>query len=1007
MARWTNEQQEAIYIRNQNVLVSAGAGSGKTAVLTERVYQMIKEGYRLDEFVVLTFTKAAAFEMRERIRKKLLSDPNLQDQAQEVDTSYITTFDAFALSLVKKYHYLLDIEEDVSISDESFVRVMKRNILNQILEEYYQNPSPIFTTFIHQYAFKNDQALREFFLKIDALGELKINRDAYFSTYISHFFSEEKIKKDIVHFYKLIRKQLQEIIDASQKLEDLDDQHRIEESIQALLQATDYDHLLEALMGYAFPRAKRSKEEKSEDQVQLRKQIRDQMNKVKRWVEAGNEAYIVSSYMETKPFISLCIEIVTKLNERMAAYKKEQNVYTFMDIAKMGLKILDHPLVIQELRMKLKAIMVDEYQDTSDIQEAFLQKLANQNLYMVGDIKQSIYRFRNANCSLFLEKYQQYSHHQDGKKIDLNQNFRSRKEVIEDMNHLFSHLMSQDFGGANYAQEHRILFGNQRYQQEGNTGLDYHMQVLTYEGKKDKEAEARYIAEDILSKIGTYPIFDKDNGQFHQATYRDFAILMDRKSSFDLYRKVFEQYHLPIRIEKDEELISSPAILVLQSLLKLYQAILDQQYDATFEHAFASVYRSFLYQGNDEELEKIILHHTYEKTNLFEKLYLLGKEGKHHSLSWQVISLMEAFSMEEKLILIGNVEQNEKKLEHLLESALSMEKMGFTLRDFMSYLTDSQNYQIALTSAYEDDGSDSIRLLSIHKSKGLEFPIVYYSGLASSFNHPDIRTNFMTSQHYGILLPLLQEQGEGMYQMLVREEEKREELSEKIRLFYVALSRAKEKMILLAPIEYQPCLCLSQSRSLLDLLFFSHPLSHVFQVVHPMEMKEKMQEQNQLEKEIAPLSVKSISIDAPQPLQRKRASMLTIEKEESALDFGEHLHFLLESCDFKHPDTSFIQNPQEKRIIDDFFHSSFYESLRKGECFQEYRYYDDMGQEGIIDLLCVFQEEVWIVDFKTSSLEKEAYLSQLAMYRTYIENVMKKPCRCFLYSLLKMEWKEI
>lgn len=1007
MARWTNEQQEAIYIRNQNVLVSAGAGSGKTAVLTERVYQMIKEGYRLDEFVVLTFTKAAAFEMRERIRKKLLSDPNLQDQAQEVDTSYITTFDAFALSLVKKYHYLLDIEEDVSISDESFVRVMKRNILNQILEEYYQNPSPIFTTFIHQYAFKNDQALREFFLKIDALGELKINRDACFSTYISHFFSEEKIKKDIVHFYKLIRKQLQEIIDASQKLEDLDDQHRIEESIQALLQATDYDHLLEALMGYAFPRAKRSKEEKSEDQVQLRKQIRDQMNKVKRWVEAGNEAYIVSSYMETKPFISLCIEIVTKLNERMAAYKKEQNVYTFMDIAKMGLKILDHPLVIQELRMKLKAIMVDEYQDTSDIQEAFLQKLANQNLYMVGDIKQSIYRFRNANCSLFLEKYQQYSHHQDGKKIDLNQNFRSRKEVIEDMNHLFSHLMSQDFGGANYAQEHRILFGNQRYQQEGNTGLDYHMQVLTYEGKKDKEAEARYIAEDILSKIGTYPIFDKDNGQFHQATYRDFAILMDRKSSFDLYRKVFEQYHLPIRIEKDEELISSPAILVLQSLLKLYQAILDQQYDATFEHAFASVYRSFLYQGNDEELEKIILHHTYEKTNLFEKLYLLGKEGKHHSLSWQVISLMEAFSMEEKLILIGNVEQNEKKLEHLLESALSMEKMGFTLRDFMSYLTDSQNYQIALTSAYEDDGSDSIRLLSIHKSKGLEFPIVYYSGLASSFNHPDIRTNFMTSQHYGILLPLLQEQGEGMYQMLVREEEKREELSEKIRLFYVALSRAKEKMILLAPIEYQPCLCLSQSRSLLDLLFFSHPLSHVFQVVHPMEMKEKMQEQNQLEKEIAPLSVKSISIDAPQPLQRKRASMLTIEKEESVLDFGEHLHFLLESCDFKHPNTSFIQNPQEKRIIDDFFHSSFYESLRKGECFQEYRYYDDMGQEGIIDLLCVFQEEVWIVDFKTSSLEKEAYLSQLAMYRTYIENVMKKPCRCFLYSLLKREWKEI
>ncbi len=1007
MPRWTNEQHEAIYIRNQNVLVSAGAGSGKTAVLTERVYQMIKEGYRLDEFVVLTFTKAAAFEMRERIRKKLLADPLLQDQAQEVDTSYITTFDAFALSLVKKYHYLLDIEEDVSISDESFIRVMKRNVLGQILEEYYQNPSPTFRKFIHQYAFKNDQTLREFFLKIDALGELKIDRENYFSTYISHFFQEEKIYKDIACFSNLIQRRLQEILEASRMIEDLEDQHRIEESIQALLSYKDYDSLREALMGYAFPRAKRSKEEKSEDQVQLRKQIRDQMNKVKHFIDAGNQEEIISSYMETKPFVSLCIEIVTKLDERMLAYKKEQNVYTFMDIAKLGLKILDHPLVMQELRMKLKAIMVDEYQDTSDIQEAFLQKLANQNLYMVGDIKQSIYRFRNANCSLFLEKYQQYSKHQDGKKIDLNQNFRSREEVIEDMNHLFSHLMSQDFGGASYAQEHRILFGNQRYQNEGKSGLDYHMQVYRYEGKREKELEARLIAEDILSKIGTYPIFDKDSGEFHPATYRDFAILMDRKSSFDLYRKIFEQYHLPIRIEKDEELISSPAIQVFQSLLKLYQAILNQQYDATFEHAFASVYRSFLYQGSDEALENIVLHHTYDKTDLFQKLWLLGKEGKQHSLSWQIVSLMESFSMEEKLIRIGNVEQNEKKLEHLLESALSMEKMGFTLTDFMSYLTDSQNYQIALTSTYEDDGSDSVRLLSIHKSKGLEFPVVYYSGLSSSFNHPDIKTNFMTSQHYGILLPLLQEQGEGMYQMLVREEEKREELSEKIRLFYVALSRAKEKMILLAPMDDQPCLCLSQSRSLLDLLFFAKPPSHVFQEVHLKDMQEKVQENARIEKEISPLSIQQISIDAPQLLQKKRASMLTIEKEKNALDFGEHLHFLLESCDFKHPDTSFIQNPQEKKIIDDFFHSSFYEQLSKGKCFQEYRYDDEHGQEGIIDLLCVFQKEIWIVDFKTSSLEKEGYLSQLATYRSYIESVMQKPCRCFLYSLLKREWKEI
>lgn len=1007
MPQWTNEQQEAIYIRNQNVLVSAGAGSGKTAVLTERVYQMIKEGYHLDEFVVLTFTKAAAFEMRERIRKKLLADPTLEALAPEVDTSYITTFDAFALSLVKKYHYLLDIEKDVSITDEAFVRVMKRNVLSQILEEYYQNPTPTFKSLIAQYAFKNDQVLRDFFLKIDALGDLKIDREAYFSTYISHFFHEEKIRNDIVTFYQMIQNQLREVLEASRALEDGEDQQRIVESIQTLLSYPDYDQLFAGLLGYVFPRAKRATEEKDSEQAQLRKQIKDQIYKIKRFTQAGNSEQILSSYMETKEWIALCIEIVMKLEARMTAYKKEQNVYTFMDIAKMGLSLLDHPLVREELRMKLKAIMVDEYQDTSDIQEAFLQKLSDQNLYMVGDIKQSIYRFRNANCTLFLEKYQQYSHGQAGRKIDLNQNFRSREEVIQDMNHLFSHIMTQDFGGANYAQEHRILFGNRKYQKEGKSGEDYHLQILCYEEKNRKEEEAKYIAEDILSKIGTYPIFDKDSGTFHPATYRDFAILMDRKSSFDLYRKVFEQYHLPIRIEKDEELISSPAILVLQSLLKLYQSIIDRRYDANFEHAFASVYRSFLYQGKDEELENTIIQHDYETTDLFQKLYQLGEEGKKHSLSWQVIAIIEAFSIEEKLILIGNVEQNERKIEHLLESIVAMEKMGFTMTDFIAYLTDSQQYQIALTSSYEDDGSDSIRLLSIHKSKGLEFPIVYYSGLSSAFHHPDIKTNFMTSQQYGILLPLLHEQGEGMYQILVREEEKREELSEKIRLFYVALSRAKEKMILLSPVDYQPCLCLSQSRSLLDLLFFAKPSSHAYQVVHHTESPVAFHENTKEEEDVPPLLVKEISIASPQPIQKKRASMLVVEKEEAALSFGEHLHFLLESVDLKHPDTSFIRDPQEKRILDDFFHSAFYQKLRTGELYQEYRYIDDMGQEGIIDLLCILKDEVWIVDFKTASLEKEAYLSQLATYRQYIESVLHQPCRCFLYSLLKREWKEI
>lgn len=254
MPNWTDEQKEAIYVRDTNVIVSAGAGSGKTAVLTERVYQMILEGYGLDEIVVLTFTNAAAFEMRERIRGKLLKDPLLKEKAQEVDTSYIMTFDAFALALVKKYHYLLDLDQKISITDDSIVQIQRMKELDAILKEYYLHPTSEFENYMHRFALRDDRDFKRFLLKIDSNADLEIDRDSFLAHYEEEHFALEKIEKDLNTLVRETKKRLEEVIIKSREIEDLDDQKNIEDSLSPFLTLDDYQSVYERMYGYNFPK---------------------------------------------------------------------------------------------------------------------------------------------------------------------------------------------------------------------------------------------------------------------------------------------------------------------------------------------------------------------------------------------------------------------------------------------------------------------------------------------------------------------------------------------------------------------------------------------------------------------------------------------------------------------------------------------------------------------------------------------------------------------------------
>ncbi len=1017
MPKWTKEQEQAIYIRDGNVIVSAGAGSGKTAVLTERVYQMIKEGYGLDEFIVLTFTNAAAFEMRERIRLKLLQDPKYQEIADEVDTSYIMTFDAFALSLVKKYHYLLGLDPDISICDESLVIIQKYHEIDKILDELYNNPTPAFEHFIYNFLIRDDRLLKETLLKIDRMVDLKIDEDQFFNTYFDIYFNEEKIKEDIDELFRLMRREIEFLLEAANELEIDKDREKIVDFLMPYMNTKSYDEMYELLKVHFkkldFPKKAPSKKGEILDE-QYYKVRRDRIKRYfKKLVEIaylGPKEEALKSYLSTRGDVELCLELVKKLRQRMNVFKRKNHIYTFNDIAKFALKIIDFPIVRDNLQKKIKTVMVDEYQDTSDIQDYFLSKISNNNLYMVGDIKQSIYRFRNANCQLFLDKYEKYARHEGGTKIDLNQNFRSRPEVIADINKMFVHLMTLEYGGANYAKDHIILAGNKAYTTTGKTNENYNVEVIHYyEIVKSLEYEISLIAEDILSKVHSFPVFDKSSEQFHPANYRDFVILVERKTKFDVYKKIFEQYKIPISIEKDESLISSQAVIVLSNLLKVYSGIIKKTFDSKFEHAYASIYRSFLYCGDDLKLEQMVINKSYQEDELYQQIALIANKIKDHSLSTQVRELLLQTDFEAKLARIGNVALNEKKVEQLLATIKTMEQIGYGMEDFLLYLENLNSFSLELTSSYQDDGSDSVRLMSIHKSKGLEFPIVYYSELNHDFNMMDTQSNFIASKDYGVIVPsCVGNIPLTLYHYLVRKKETINEISEKIRLFYVALTRAKEKMILFHNDKELGPLSMPYARSLDDFLFSAcvEPKNHSERsVLGPSPMK--FGDDIGIESE-QPIYIKEHNIPLQEKQLRKRASLVSDNVDQALLDFGTELHFLLEIIDWNNPDLSFIKDVKQKRYLQAFIESDIVKKHQHDTIYHEYSYYNSMNHlHGIIDLLIVNEKEAIVIDFKTASLDEQKYRPQLKTYQEYIERVFKKPCSLYLYSIIKGQFLEI
>jgi len=1074
-ATWTDEQWRAIYQDGSNIIVSAGAGSGKTAVLTERIIEKLKQGISISSLVVLTFTKAAAFEMKARVRKKLKEQIKnghieLEKELEQVDSASITTFDSYSLSLVKKYHYLLGISKQIDIADNIVLEKKKRELLNEVFEEFYEKKDPLFLKLLDTFTIKDDEKIKRTCLTLNKSLETLAHKQDYLNNYLEINYMNEIIDKRIEEYESILKikkdnifRLLEELNEKSYHPVSIEFTQKVIQNFDPLLKCEHYDDYREFILGYktiSFTRSTKIDEEEKVGLQECYEKIKKQMEKLKLLCLYNDRETLKKSILNTKDTISILISLLTRFDEKVLEYKRKNNMYEFSDIARLAIELLEkNPNICNQMKENIKEIMIDEYQDTNDIGDYFISLISNHNVYMVGDIKQSIYRFRNANPSIFMDKYNRYSNHQDGEKIDLNKNFRSRREVLEDINFIFEKIMDEEIGGADYSSGHAMVFGNNSYEEKGKTTQNNHFEILNYEYKNTEiskkyrttEIEPFMIAFDIKEKVENhYQVYDKDNKILRDIRYSDFSILLDRKSSFDLYRKIFTFLEIPLTIHKDEDFAYSDEIFIIQNIMKWILSLLDYKYAKDhLRYAVASISRSVLGNFNDEELFSFLTEHKenllsglndehFKINEIQKKMLSLAHFSKTHTLSELLEEIYQVFDIYHQILHFTNIELLNIKLDYLLDVTRNLEKMGYQIEDFIDYLKEAMDGEVDVTFQMSQDSSNnSVNVMTIHKSKGLEYHICYYAGLQKQFSKADLKEKFLFSNKYGFVVPYFEEGiRETFYKELVKENYQKEDVSERLRVFYVALTRAKEKMILVANLsdvdadDKLDANGFVDSYTRLSYQSFYDILVSIKSKLIPY-MKEVSLEDIRLTKSYEQIKENNFKKTLHESKETLDYITLTLEKErieqnhfsesyhmidkeeQKRLELGIKLHECLQYVDYKNINSSidkFDLSNFEKKKITAFFEQPFWNNFESPEFYPELEFMEkDENTEfhGIIDLLVVDKNYAYIIDYKLKHIDKDSYDEQVKGYMKVISKKLGKPVKGILYSIFDETYREV
>ena len=867
--KFTREQTDAIEKKGNNILVAAAAGSGKTAVLVERIIQKIlTQNVDIDKILVVTFTNAAASEMRERILdaiySKLNEEPenlNLQKQINLLSKSSICTIHSFCLDVIRNNFFEINLSSNFRIGNDQEILLLKQEILEEVFEKKYEEENEEFLKLVETYTgYRGDEDLKEIVLKIYEFSQSSAFPEEWIEEKVEMFNPSKKQYEDFgksVWGEILLKDLREEIIDGKNTLkallnkmtrytelskfinvisEDINVINRIEKSIN-----TSWDdafHETELFKFERWPVDKNVTMSLKDEARDIRKKVSEKINKSLNKILLYNSEDAYNDVFAMYEILVGLKNVVLEFSKAFSDKKSENNIIDFNDIEHFALKLLIKKdengnyvktEIAEKYAKKFHEVAVDEYQDSNQVQELILSSVSNgKNMFMVGDIKQSIYKFRKACPKLFAEKYDRYSldGNEHGLKIQLFKNFRSRENILNITNIVFEQIMSKELGDIDYTEEEYLNLGAS-YDETLIGNGEIHVIDLNEEDNEDDEVieeariiekeeyESRFVAKRINEMIKKgLKVFDKKLGM-RDIKYKDIVILLRSTKNANIYEKELLKNNIPVYSDSQAEFLETFEIRIIMNLLK----VLDNPLD---DIGLVSVLRSPLFGFTDNEIIEIRLlnreckfyytllqakeelsdenlkNKVYEFLNRIEKW---KNESEYKALSellWEIY-VETGFYNYVALMLNGTLRQANLKI--LFERVKDYEKTSFKgLFNFIRFMEKVKSGNSDFSQAkIIGENENVVRIMSIHKSKGLEFPVVFLCNSAKRINLQDLNGDILLHDELGVGPEYINYERKIEYSTAAKNaikiKLKEENISEEMRILYVALTRAREKLI--------------------------------------------------------------------------------------------------------------------------------------------------------------------------------------------------------------------
>lgn len=917
--KFTPEQQRVIELHNSNILVSAAAGSGKTAVLVERIIRMICDGEHpadIDRLLIVTFTNAAAAEMRERIAAGITArleadsgNEHIQKQSALLHNAQITTIDSFSLFLIRNHFNEIGLDPDFRVADEGEIKLLQQEVLAQLLEDAYagqfapEAPEQFHACVEYFCPGGRESVLEQHILNLSryagsfpwpeewleerkndyAAGDMEALVHSDYGQYLT-----ERVNRTVEGCLEKLQevKRLCELPDGPYMYGELTDAEI--EQLERLTSCKDLEEQAAKVPAVTFARLP-SKKDDSVDPAkrELAKAIR---NSVKDTLSDLSESYFktplelaVEQGKACREPLRMLLDLVLEFDRRLLAAKQERHLIDFSDMEHYALQILlkrekveetggtgtDHAEtkyrivpsdVAMEYRQYFQEILIDEYQDSNLVQEYLLSAISGEeegryNRFMVGDVKQSIYKFRLARPELFLEKYDIYQETGDLCRIDLAKNFRSRIQVVDAVNDVFSRIMSREIGGIAY-DDKAALYPGAVYPAQEDPAYGSELLLIRKPEKGEREEsgigeqhtegagvlvdydnvrqlEALAIAARIKQLKGSLQVMEKSTGELRPVRYSDMVILLRTTSGWDEeFKKILEQQGIPVYITSKTGYFGA---LEVQELLQFLRVLDNPRQDIPLFGVMQSVFGGF----TQEEIAQIRSGgegHSRKRMTLYEALKEVAQsgrtveEGEETELSFKAKEFLQRIDHYRDLTPFTSIRdllqrilddydylnyvtalpagsKRRANVEMLLTKASAFEKTSyFGLFHFIRYMEQLEKYDVDYGEADTlDENADVVRIMSIHKSKGLEFPVVFVSGLSKRFNMQDANQSLIVDMDLGVAVDYVDSvrriKNKTLRRAVLSAKMKEDNLAEELRVLYVALTRAREKLILTAVLD--------------------------------------------------------------------------------------------------------------------------------------------------------------------------------------------------------------